>query len=229
MNQSEDIKELVTALSKAQGQMEPAVFNKVSHFKRGYADFTSCMNACRVPLSSNGLSIMQYCDTINDKLILVTLLAHISGQWVKSYFPLNPAKLDSQSVGSSMTYAKRYSLSALLGIVSDEEDDDGEASVGRGRSLQKGIEHVENNETVEKEKYISYGQVDILSNIEDTLDESMKKRVWDTFTKSYGITEFKEVTQDLFNTIVTRLTNAAKIVEQEKKDKQKAEETHEEN
>lgn len=133
MNQTEDIKDLVAALAKAQGKMEPAKFNKVNpHFKNRYADFTSCMDACRVPLSENGLSIMQYCETINEKLTLVTMLAHTSGQWIKSHFPLNPAKMDSQSIGSAMTYAKRYSLSAMLGIVSDEEeDDDGEAAHGR--------------------------------------------------------------------------------------------------
>src|SRR3954464_14744289 len=112
--QSEEIKELVGALSKAQGSMRPAVFNRVNpHFKNRYADFTSCMDCCREPLANNGLSIMQYCETVNDKLMLVTMLAHTSGQWMKSYFPLNPMKMDSQSIGSAMTYGKRYSLSAL--------------------------------------------------------------------------------------------------------------------
>lgn len=136
MNQTENINELVSALSKAQSKMKPATFNRINpHFKNRYADFTSCMDACRIPLSDNGLSIMQYCETINDKLTLVTMLAHVSGQWIKSHFPLNPIKMDSQSIGSAMTYAKRYSLSAMLGIVSDEEeDDDGEAAHGRGRS-----------------------------------------------------------------------------------------------
>lgn len=135
LNQTDEINELVIALSKAQGSMEPAKFNRVNpHFKNRYADFTSCMDACRGPLSKNGLSVMQYCETIKDKLMLVTMLAHTSGQWIKSNFPLIPLKMDSQGIGSAMTYAKRYSLSAMLGIVSDEEeDDDGEASNGRPR------------------------------------------------------------------------------------------------
>lgn len=139
MNQSEDIKDLVSALSKAQGKMKPAVFNRVNpHFRNRYADFTSCMDACRFPLAENGLSILQYCETISEKLHLVTLLAHVSGQWIKSFFPLNPLKMDSQSIGSAMTYAKRYSLSAMLGIVSDEEeDDDAETAHGRGKNDPK--------------------------------------------------------------------------------------------
>lgn len=86
MNQSENINELVSALSKAQSKMKPATFNKVNpHFRSRYADFTSCMDACREPLSENGLCIMQCIDSISDKTTLVTMLAHSSGQWIKSF------------------------------------------------------------------------------------------------------------------------------------------------
>ena len=129
MNQSEQINELVAALSKAQAKMKPAVFNKVNpHFKSRYADFTSCMDACREPLAENGLCVMQCIDMINDKAVLITMLAHSSGQWVKSFFPLIPKNHDSQSFGSALTYGKRYGLSALLGIVSDDDDDDANAA-----------------------------------------------------------------------------------------------------
>jgi hypothetical protein len=139
---SEDIKDLVSALSKAQSVMKPAVFNKVNpHFKSRYADFASCMDACRTPLSSNGLAVIQSCETVDGKLMLVTMLAHISGQWMKSEFPLIPSKMDSQAIGSAMTYAKRYSLCGMIGIVADEDgDDDGEAAVGRGKVDAKSAE-----------------------------------------------------------------------------------------
>lgn len=135
MNQTEDIKELVAALSKAQSVMKPAVFNRINpHFRNRYADFTSCMDACRMPLSENGLAVIQFCETIDGKLNLVTMLAHTSGQWMRSEFPIISAKMDSQGIGSAMTYAKRYSLCGMVGIVADEEsDDDAEAAVGRYR------------------------------------------------------------------------------------------------
>ncbi len=146
MNQSDEIKDLVTALAKAQSVMQPAIFNKTNpHLKNKYADFTSCMAACREPLSANGLAVMQYCETVNEKLLLVTMLAHTSGQWIKSFFPLTPKDMTSQSIGSALTYAKRYSLSALLGIVADaEDDDDGEAAMGRGNAAPqaKKIENI---------------------------------------------------------------------------------------
>src|SRR4051812_9977425 len=118
ISHSPEIKEFVAALAKAQGVMKPAVFNRVNpHFKTRYADFTSCMDACRGPLSDNGLAPIQYCETIEGKLNLVTMLAHTSGQWMKSEFPLIPSKMDSQGIGSAMTYAKRYSLCGMVGIV----------------------------------------------------------------------------------------------------------------
>lgn len=140
---SGEIKELVAALAKAQGVMKPAVFNRMNpHFKSRYADFSSCMDACRVPLSENGLAIIQSCETTDGKLNLITMLAHSSGQWMKSEFPIITSKMDSQGIGSAMTYAKRYSLCGMIGIVADEDgDDDGEASVGRPKKEEKPVEN----------------------------------------------------------------------------------------
>lgn len=136
INQSQEIKELVSALAKAQRVMKPAVYNRINpHFKSRYADFASCMEACRVPLSDNGLAVIQSCETIEGKISLITMLAHVSGQWMKSEFPIIPSKMDSQAIGSAMTYAKRYSLCGMIGIVADEEgDDDGEAAMGRNKT-----------------------------------------------------------------------------------------------
>lgn len=154
---SDDIKDLVGALAKAQGVMKPAVFNKVNpHFKSRYADFSSCMDACRAPLSSNGLAVIQSCETIDSKLSLVTTLAHISGQWMKSEFPIITSKMDSQGIGSAMTYAKRYSLCGMIGIVADEEgDDDGEAAVGRPKKESKPKEEPVEDEAKWHQEYIS--------------------------------------------------------------------------
>jgi hypothetical protein len=128
---SSEIKELISALAKVQGELRPAVFNKVNpHYKTRYADFTSCMDACRDPLSKNGLAIIQTPQTINGHPVLVTMLAHESGQWLTGEFPLIAARQDSQGLGSAMTYAKRYSLCGILGIVADD-DDDGNSAIGK--------------------------------------------------------------------------------------------------
>ena len=133
MNQSENIAELAGALAKAQGEMQAAIKDSVNpFFKSKYADLGSVWDAARPVLSKNGLCVIQTTEMIGEKTVLVTTLAHASGQWIKSHLPLNPSKNDSQGVGSAITYLRRYSLSALVGVVCDD-DDDGETAIGRGR------------------------------------------------------------------------------------------------
>ena len=136
MNQSENIHELASALSKAQGEMQAAIKDSVNpFFKSKYADLGSVWDAARPVLSKNGLCIIQSTEMMPDgKVIMVTMLAHASGQWIKSYLPLNPSKNDSQGMGAAITYLRRYSLSALVGVVCDD-DDDGETAVGRGKTV----------------------------------------------------------------------------------------------
>jgi hypothetical protein len=62
-------------------------------------------------------------------LILVTTLAHSSGEFVIGEYPVIPVKNDPQGYGSAITYARRYALSAMLSVAA--EDDDGEAASGR--------------------------------------------------------------------------------------------------
>lgn len=193
-SQSEQIKELVSALAKAQGIMKPAIFNKVNpHFKSKYADFSSCMDACRAPLSENGIAVIQSCETNNDKLNLITMLAHTSGQWMKSEFPILTSKMDSQGIGSAMTYAKRYSLCGMVGIVADE-DDDAEAAVGRSkkedpkeaeRNLAKLIEMFEKDDQFlvleyikEVMKHFSWSQAECVNKFLEEKSIIDKFNVW---------------------------------------------------
>jgi len=183
ITQSDDIKDLVSALAKAQGEMKPAVFNKINpHFKNRYADFTSCMDACREPLSKNGLAIMQFTATIDTKLHLVTLLSHASGQWIRSAFPLIPKNFDSQGIGAAMTYAKRYCLSSMIGLVSDDDDDDGETADGRGKTPIKKPEPIKQAEPIR----ISVEQKKELKNIIDECSKDYKNSINKFLKDQYG-------------------------------------------
>lgn len=208
MNQSEDIKDLVGALSKAQGQMKPAVFNKVNpHYKNRYADFTSCMDAVREPLCANGLSIMQYCDTMGDKLYLVTMLAHVSGQWIKSFFPLNPSKMDSQGIGSAMTYGKRYSLSAMLGIVSDDDDDDGQASIQQTKTQQIPPNSRGNLK-------ISAADAALLHSIEQDLDKGKRDKLMGWMKSTFQVERIEDLLVDDLKKVMNAFERAQKHVEE---------------
>lgn len=211
ISQSIEIKDIVAALAKAQSVMKPAVFNRVNpHFKSRYADFSSCMEACRIPLSENGIAIIQYCETSNGKLNLVTMLAHTSGQWMKSEFPLISSKMDSQGIGSAMTYAKRYSLCGMVGIVADEDgDDDGEAAVGRNESSKQN----ELKKNVVKQK-LDDKQIQTLQSLDNQLDKECKDKIKFWQESTYGTSSLKDLPQEAFTTIQNTYENALKFMKQ---------------
>lgn len=126
---SEQTDKLFTALAKAQGQMKNAPYDKMNpHFKSKYASLTALWDACRAILEANGLCLAQTLSKADcpSGIALTTYLGHISGQYITSTMPLITSKLDVQGIGGAITYAKRYQLSAMLGINGDD-DDDGEA------------------------------------------------------------------------------------------------------
>lgn len=140
MNHSEQINELMTALAKAQGSMRHAVKDSTNpHFKSKYADLASVWEACREPLATNGLAVIQTVEFTKDTgEILVTTLGHSSGQWIKSHMPLPIQKPGPQELGSCLSYCRRYSLAAMVGVFQD--DDDGESAQKTYREPIKTVE-----------------------------------------------------------------------------------------
>lgn len=128
MNKSENIGELAAALSKAQGAMQAAKMDSVNPFlKNRYADLGSVVQAARKPLADNGLSFSQCPSLADGSVTVATLLMHASGQWIESAITLqvdNAKGLSmAQSMGAIITYLRRYSLAAVLGIYADEDTD----------------------------------------------------------------------------------------------------------
>lgn len=137
--QSEQLNELGLALAKAQGEMLIAgKDHKNPFFKSNYADFATLVRASRPALTKHGLSVIQRVFT-NDANIemLHTMLLHSSGQYIESRVKIAPVKQDAQSLGSCVTYLKRYCYAAIVGITAADEDDDGEAASGHGKDVVK--------------------------------------------------------------------------------------------
>jgi hypothetical protein len=121
--QSQQTADLAAALAKAQAAMKNAPFDKSNpHFKNKYASLASVIDTIRKPLADNGLSYTQTTQIRENGFVLVTTLRHASGQWVESEYPL-PQGVRPQELGSALTYARRYSISALACIAADEDDD----------------------------------------------------------------------------------------------------------
>jgi hypothetical protein len=133
--QSQELGALAAALCKAQSVMEGAKQDSSNpFFKSKYADLASVWAACKVPLTSNGLSVVQTVENGGEKAYLVTILLHTSGQWIKSLMPIIMTKNDAQALGSAITYCRRYALAAIVGVC--PTDDDGNAAVSK-ESLPK--------------------------------------------------------------------------------------------
>lgn len=134
---STELDKIATALSGAQAEMKGAAKDATNpHFQSRYADLASIWEACRIPLTRHGLSVIQapgYEPSENGSMArgtLTTVLLHTSGQFFKSTLAAPLPKADAQGVGSVLTYLRRYALAAMVGIAPD--DDDGEAATGRG-------------------------------------------------------------------------------------------------
>jgi hypothetical protein len=127
MRQSESIKELATAMAAAQGLMGSAIKGASNpFFKSKYADLGSVIQAIKAPFAAHGLSYVQFPITGDNSVGVITRLMHSSGEWLEQEYFIPLGKMDAQSVGSCLSYARRYSLQAIAGIPA--EDDDGNAA-----------------------------------------------------------------------------------------------------
>ena len=121
---STSLVELTKALCAFQGAIRSVPKRSVNPFyKSKYADLDAVWDMCRKPLSENGLAIVQTPIEIDGRMYLETMLLHTSGESITAQLALNVKELTPQSVGSAITYARRYSMSAMLGISADEDDD----------------------------------------------------------------------------------------------------------
>lgn len=190
--QSENINEIATALSKAQGELKPAKKTCKSHYA-DYADFRDVVDAARDALRVNGLAVSQLPFPGEDgKLLIVTTLMHSSGQWLRSYMPVIAHKWDNHTMGSGITYAKRYSFESIVGIVKEGEDDDGKEAVGDGSKPGKSISAAPFNKSKPKPQKkeqplerISQIQV---NQLETKINghEDVRKKVVTWIKKAYG-------------------------------------------
>jgi hypothetical protein len=127
-HQSESIAELAAALALAQGEIvNPTATKENPGFKGShYADLADVLNAVRGPLSKHGLSVVQIPAGSYAEPTLRTTLLHKSGQWIAGEVPLKGELTKPQTLGSLLTYMRRYSLAAITGVA--QQDDDGNAA-----------------------------------------------------------------------------------------------------
>lgn len=129
MQTSDTIDALATALSAAQGEMEHASKDRTNPaFKSRYADLASVLDACREPLSRHGIAIMQAPSVDGPTVSVETRLVHKSGQWVSTTIAAQVPDGKPTTIGSAVTYLRRYGLAAMAGVAPADDDDGTQAS-----------------------------------------------------------------------------------------------------
>ena len=128
--------ELAEALVAVQLEITNAPTNAENpFFKSRYTDLATAVNHCRPILAKHGLAIVQTFGGTAEEPIIFTTLIHKSGQvFTSDGLCMKPVKPDPQAVGSLLTYGRRYSYLAMVGIA--PEDDDANKASGKGDKKQ---------------------------------------------------------------------------------------------
>jgi hypothetical protein len=140
-------------------------------YKVKYADLPAIQKAIQQPLSSCGLGYYQ----ITENGELKTVVFSEAGEKIEFYYPFN-LQGKAQEIGSAITYAKRYSLVAVLGlIVDDEEDDDGNTAQQSQAEIQSQSKYTSDDRPWLKETQLQAMLDWISSGKRDEVRQSMNK------------------------------------------------------
>jgi hypothetical protein len=138
MKHSEQINELVGALALAQAKYlsigkdkRAEVRSDKGAFSYAYADLASAIEATRPALTENGIAVTQPTRMEGPTVIVTTLLAHKSGQWISEEMSW-PAGADTRARGSAVTYARRHGYLSMIGAAAQDDDDAAAADGQRG-------------------------------------------------------------------------------------------------
>ena len=192
MNTSEQVSELMAALSAAQGEMGGAVKDATNpHFRKQYSDLASVIAAIKGPFAKNGLCYIQGPGQMVDGVVIITTrIGHTSGQWVESsaHIPIGQ-KANAQTYGSAVTYGRRYGLQSLAGVPS--VDDDGEAASA--------------TQAPEKPPALTDQQVAAVHG----LIAKCPAGTIDRMVNGYGVADVGQLPAERYDSIMTRLRDIA--------------------
>ena len=135
MKTSEKIDAISAALAKAQGEFRAIAKNKTGKvqgetkagkpfsYEYKYAALPDVLDGIKEALAKNGLAVMQPTIIAGSVIVLITRIAHSSGQFIESEYPVCSITGEHQKMGAAMTYARRYALTSLVGVAADEDAD----------------------------------------------------------------------------------------------------------
>ncbi len=200
MRTSESIKNISKAMAQFQAEVKnPANTANNPFFKSKYAPLNDVLNLVRPILTKHGLSVLQSPSGDGEHIAVTTLITHESGEWIESDpLTLKADKATAQGAGSAVTYARRYALSAMLGISSEDDDDGNYAS---GTDKQNGKETSHTNATKQKATKAQLNKIFAEANKHNLSSDVMKELIADRYKKNSS----KELTKADANDLIEYL------------------------
>lgn len=124
---SQETNELLKAMVEAAPEISSISKSKQAYGYK-YATLDSLIDMLRGVLPKHGLWFIQMPTRIDDKSVLTTKVFHVSGQWLEDSIEMTDTELsgktnDTQKLGASITYFRRYALSSIFGVAADEDVD----------------------------------------------------------------------------------------------------------
>ena len=199
MRKSESIVELSKALAKFQEEVKQPLKDKNNpFFKSKYVPLENVVEAITDVAPKNGLSFVQWAlNDENGRVGVATMLMHESGEWIEfDAVHMKADKETAQGAGALITYLKRYSLSAVFGITSDQDDD------GNGASGNKAPKSATQAEVGNLKK-----EIIAFSNL---MKEQGKDVTPEQVNTTLGITDFTQLTSDDVKQAITKLKGWSK-------------------
>ena len=201
MQTSESIKNIAKAMAQFQSEVKnPSNTANNPFFNSKYAPLSDVLNLVRPILTKHGLSVLQSPSGDGEYITVTTLIAHESGEWIESDpLTLKADKATAQGAGSAITYARRYALSAMLGISSEDDDDGNYAS---GTDMQNGKKALHTNATEQKATKAQLNKIFAEANKHNLSSDVMKELIADRYKKSSS----KELTKTEASDLIEFLT-----------------------
>jgi len=193
MQKSDSIAAIAAALVKAQTQMSGARAAQTNpHFRSKYAGLEEVVEAVKKPFADNGIAYSQHPFSDESGTGVTTILMHTSGEWLQSDYVLPMVKSTPQGAGSSLTYARRYSLAAIAGLP-QKDDDANEAEALAANEPPK--------------KLVTKKQI---AELLAALKKSDKSEEWFLQNSFKGqLTSLSELSTGQYNNVMLRLAKAA--------------------
>jgi hypothetical protein len=140
MERSESIGNLAASLAKARAAFKSIskdrsakIVSTKGSFSYSYADLATVVEATSSALAANEIAVLQPTSLSGGHVVVTTVLAHSSGEWVSESMEWPIVATDNRSIGSGITYARRHSLLAMVAAAATDDDDDAEAARGGSR------------------------------------------------------------------------------------------------